>query len=104
MQPRTRENDMKTVKLLGTSALALMLGVAPVMAEMTAVGDGEGEVSIVAWAGYIERGEIRPLVADTFPLERIADAQRAFLEKRHVGKLVLLPPVATRVGVTDERA
>ncbi len=48
---------MKTVKLLGTSALALMLGVAPVMAEMTAVGDGEGEVSIVAWAGYIERGE-----------------------------------------------
>jgi putative spermidine/putrescine transport system substrate-binding protein len=57
MQPRTRENDMKTVKLLGTSALALMLGVAPVMAEMTAVGDGEGEVSIVAWAGYIERGE-----------------------------------------------
>ena len=42
--------------------------------------------------GYIERGEIRPLVADTFPLERIADAQRAFLEKRHVGKFVLMPP------------
>ena len=43
--------------------------------------------------GYIERGEIRPLVAATFPLERIADAQRAFLEKHHVGKFVLLPPV-----------
>lgn len=41
---------------------------------------------------YIERGEIRPLVAATYPLERIADAQRAFLEKRHVGKFVLLPP------------
>jgi len=54
--------------------------------------------------GYIERGEIRPLVAATFPLERIADAQRAFLEKRHVGKLVLLPPVGTLVGVTAERA
>jgi NADPH:quinone reductase-like Zn-dependent oxidoreductase len=40
----------------------------------------------------IERGEIRPLVAGTFPLERIADAQREFLEKRHVGKLVLIPP------------
>jgi hypothetical protein len=26
--------------------------------------------------GYIERGEIRPLIAKTFPLERIADAQR----------------------------
>jgi NADPH:quinone reductase-like Zn-dependent oxidoreductase len=42
--------------------------------------------------GYIERAEIRPLVAATFPLERIADAQREFLEKRHVGKFVLSPP------------
>ena len=42
--------------------------------------------------GYIERGEIRPIVAATFPLEHIADAQRAFLEKRHVGKFVLVPP------------
>ena len=42
--------------------------------------------------GYIERAEIRPLVAATFPLERIADAQREFLEKRHVGKFVLIPP------------
>jgi NADPH:quinone reductase-like Zn-dependent oxidoreductase len=42
--------------------------------------------------GYIERGEIRPLVAATYPLERIADAQREFLLKRHVGKFVLIPP------------
>jgi NADPH:quinone reductase-like Zn-dependent oxidoreductase len=42
--------------------------------------------------GYIERGEIRPLVAATFPLERIVEAQREFLEKRHVGKFVLTPP------------
>ena len=40
----------------------------------------------------IERGELRPRVAATFPLERIAEAQTAFLEKRHVGKLVLVPP------------
>ena len=40
---------------------------------------------------YIERGEIRPLIAGTFPLEQIADAQRAFLEKRHVGNFVLIP-------------
>ncbi len=44
--------------------------------------------------GYIERGEIKPLVAATFPLERIAEAQREFLLKRHVGKFVLLPPSA----------
>ena len=48
---------MYTAKLMGTSALALMLGVAPVLAQMTEIGAGEGEVSIVAWAGYIERGE-----------------------------------------------
>ena len=42
---------------------------------------------------YIERGEIRPLVAKTFALGDIAEAQREFLEKRHVGKFVLLPPV-----------
>ncbi len=42
--------------------------------------------------GYIERNEIRPLVAKTFPLEQIADAQREFLEKRHVGNFVLIPP------------
>jgi NADPH:quinone reductase-like Zn-dependent oxidoreductase len=41
---------------------------------------------------YIERGEIRPLVAKTFALGDIAEAQREFLEKRHVGKFVLVPP------------
>jgi NADPH:quinone reductase-like Zn-dependent oxidoreductase len=44
--------------------------------------------------GYIERNEIRPLVAGIFPLKEIADAQRAFLEKRHVGNFVLIPPGA----------
>ena len=41
---------------------------------------------------YIERNELRPLVAKIFPLERIADAQREFLEKKHVGNFVLIPP------------
>jgi NADPH:quinone reductase-like Zn-dependent oxidoreductase len=41
---------------------------------------------------YIENGEIRPLLAKTFPLERIVDAQREFTEKKHVGKFVLIPP------------
>ncbi len=42
-----------------------------------------------ALVGYIEQGRIRPLVARTFPLEQIVEAQRVFLSKRHVGKLVL---------------
>ena len=45
--------------------------------------------------GYLERGEIVPLVARTYPLERIGEAQADFVAKRHVGKLVLMvPPVA----------
>jgi NADPH:quinone reductase-like Zn-dependent oxidoreductase len=43
---------------------------------------------------YIERAEIRPLLAKTLPLMQIADAQRAFLEKAHVGNFVLIPPMA----------
>lgn len=39
--------------------------------------------------GYIERGEIAPLVSATFPLERIVEAQRAFSAKGHVGKIVI---------------
>ena len=41
--------------------------------------------------GYIERGEIRPLLADAFPLESIHAAQEAFLRKDHVGNFVLVP-------------
>ncbi|WP_372742673.1 zinc-binding dehydrogenase [Neptunomonas sp.] len=40
---------------------------------------------------YIEQGEIQPLVAKTFPLAAIAEAQQAFLQKKHVGKFVLIP-------------
>jgi NADPH:quinone reductase-like Zn-dependent oxidoreductase len=45
-----------------------------------------------ALVSYIENGEIRPLLAATYPLEKIAEAQRAFKEKRHIGKIVLVPP------------
>ena len=37
----------------------------------------------------IERGEIRPLVAETYPLREINAAQAAFQRKTHVGKIVL---------------
>ena len=41
---------------------------------------------------YIERGEIRPMVAKTFPLRDIGRAQEEFLAKKFIGKLVLIPP------------
>lgn len=37
----------------------------------------------------IERGEVQPLVAGVFSLERIVQAQELFLTKQHVGKIVL---------------
>ncbi|MEX3955454.1 zinc-binding dehydrogenase [Trinickia sp. EG282A] len=41
---------------------------------------------------YLERGEITPLVAKTFPLKDIRLAQEEFLSKGHLGKLVLIIP------------
>ncbi len=41
--------------------------------------------------GYIEAGEIRPLLAKSFPLARIHAAQEEFLAKKHVGNFVILP-------------
>ncbi len=38
---------------------------------------------------HIERGRISPVVAKTFPIEQIADAQATFMSKRHVGKIML---------------
>ena len=37
----------------------------------------------------IERESIRPLVAQTFPLSQIVEAQKTFLAKKHIGKIVL---------------
>lgn len=37
----------------------------------------------------IEQGEIKPVVARSFLLEEICDAQSLFLKKQHVGKIVL---------------
>jgi NADPH2:quinone reductase len=39
----------------------------------------------------IARGELRPVVGASYPLERAADAHRALLDRSSVGKLVLTP-------------
>ena len=41
---------------------------------------------------YIERDEIKPLLAADFPLHEIVNAQKKFLQKQHVGNFVLIPP------------
>lgn len=44
-----------------------------------------------ALVGYIERGEVRPLLAETYPLAEFRAAQEAFIAKRHVGNIVVVP-------------
>jgi NADPH:quinone reductase-like Zn-dependent oxidoreductase len=39
--------------------------------------------------GYIERGEIKPLLAATYPLADLVKAQEAFIAKRHVGNIAV---------------
>ena len=41
--------------------------------------------------GYVERGEIKPVVSKSYPLKQIAQAQEDFLSKKYFGKLVLVP-------------
>ncbi len=48
---------MTIARLAGGTALVLTTALTPAFAQMTAVGPGEGALNIVAWPGYIERGE-----------------------------------------------
>jgi putative spermidine/putrescine transport system substrate-binding protein len=47
-------------KLLAAFLCAATVTLLPSQAQLTEVGEGEGQVNIVAWAGYIERGETDP--------------------------------------------
>jgi len=42
-----------------------------------------------ALVGYLERGELRPLVAATWPLSEFREAQEAFAAKAHTGAMVI---------------
>lgn len=43
-----------------------------------------------ALVDYVERGEIAPVVARTFPLEALAAAQAAFMTRQHSGAIVIV--------------
>jgi NADPH:quinone reductase-like Zn-dependent oxidoreductase len=61
--------------------------------DLTLLGcTGLDEGVFASLVGYINRGEVKPLVAATYPLKDISQAQEDFLLKKHVGKLVLVPP------------
>lgn len=41
--------------------------------------------------GYVERGEVRPVLAAMYPLAELRTAQQAFVDKRHVGNIAVVP-------------
>ena len=41
--------------------------------------------------GYIERGEVKPMLAASYPLKDFHAAQTAFIAKEHVGNIVVTP-------------
>lgn len=45
--------------------------------------------SMLQLIDYAEKGLLHPLVAAVYPLKEIVDAQKAFLSKKHAGKIVL---------------
>ena len=47
-------------RLIGAAAMVALVGSAAQADMMTELGEGEGAVNIVAWPGYIERGETDP--------------------------------------------
>lgn len=51
-----------------------------------------GEPVFANLISYIERNEIRPVIAGSYPLTEIVCAQKEFLTRRYVGKFVLIPP------------
>jgi NADPH:quinone reductase-like Zn-dependent oxidoreductase len=50
-----------------------------------------GEAVFTDLVAYIGRGEIRPLLAGTFALQDLANAQQAFLRGQHLGNWVVVP-------------
>lgn len=49
--------------------------------------------------GYVQRDEFRPVIAKTYSLEAIRQAQMDFLSKSRAGKYVLIPPRSSDAGV-----
>lgn len=68
--------------------------------DLTLIGcTGWDEAVFPNLISYIERNEIKPLIAKIFPLEQITDVQKEFLEKKHVGNFILIPPSETTENV-----
>lgn len=62
------------------------------LSDLTVVGATAFPADLFAeLVGIIESGRVRPVVAGTYPLEQIAEAQAAFERHEHLGSIVLTP-------------
>ena len=52
----------------------------------------QGDEIFTNLIAYIENDEIRPVVAKSYAMQDVVEAQQDFLSKKHTGKLVLVPP------------
>jgi NADPH:quinone reductase-like Zn-dependent oxidoreductase len=61
--------------------------------DQTLIGSTRQDPRVFAdLVGYVEGGEIRPAVAESYPLHEICSAQKAFLGTDHIGKIGLQIP------------
>jgi NADPH:quinone reductase-like Zn-dependent oxidoreductase len=93
-----RRNILKAVRAVATmprfNALKLMNDTKSVMGlNLLHWWDARGSLDELMrpLQELLERGVIRPVVAEAFPFDRAADAHRYIQERRNVGKVVLTP-------------
>lgn len=58
---------------------------------MTMYNTAEKDAVLTRLGSLLERGEVEPVVHETYPLEDAAEAQRTVLEDSFLGKVVLVP-------------
>jgi NADPH2:quinone reductase len=46
------------------------------------------ELEVMVWP-LLRDGTVRPIISETFPLDRVVDAHRALEGSAHIGKLIL---------------
>jgi NADPH:quinone reductase-like Zn-dependent oxidoreductase len=91
-----RRNIGKLARMLATTPvfhpLAMMQSSRSVIGlNLLTLWDSKGSLDdfIEPLREWVDRGELRPVVAEAFPLERGADAHRFVEERKNVGKVVL---------------
>lgn len=80
-------DDVSPAWLVGRNATIQGFYLGRLMAHRPDLVRAAGDEVIELWRS----GAVRPVVGATFPLERAADAHRLIEERKHVGKVVLVP-------------